>query len=354
MNRKRFVLFALLSLFFLAGCGVRQADIAPPSGKTPVPEATGEGSSAAIEGSTPPAEAVLASTPTPAAVPATGTSPVPPTDLCREYLPLSVLQGEAKAEAVATSYRCHGASIDSTGRSPSTSPDWVVQRDTPIHLQLAVEQRPTAIEVRLYPGAGISASFLRWPEEFPIRIEAADMSQPEPGTRFQYLPQAPEGPYSLVVHIAWGEEVEVFYALSFTLEDAAPTRAAARATPKPTATPTRAAVVRATPRPTATPTPASLALLPGQTPDEVKLDVVQQIGGHSLAVAVEQGRVYLGIGPRLVVLDALTPLAESPSLGQSEVLPGIVQDVTLVNNLAYVAAGNAGLILLDVADPPNT
>jgi hypothetical protein len=153
------------------------------------------------------------------AVAPTETFRVPPEDLCREYLDLSVLDGEGEAPAVATSYQCYGASIDSTGQSPSRSPDWVVHSGEPIRFQLAVEQQPTAIEVRLYPGAGNSASFQRWPEDLPTNIEAVNRSQLEPDTRFQIVPQAPPGLYSLVVKVTWGEDVDVFYAISFTLED---------------------------------------------------------------------------------------------------------------------------------------
>ncbi len=161
-------------------------------------------------------------TPTPVltVVAATATFLVPPTDLCREYLGLSVLHGETERAAVATSYRCHSATVDSTGQSPARSPDLVIYRGAPITLQLAVEQQPTAIDVRLYPGTGLSASFLRWPEELPMQVEAADRFQPEPAARFQYLAQSVPGPYSLVVRVSWEEAVEVYYAISFMLEDA--------------------------------------------------------------------------------------------------------------------------------------
>jgi hypothetical protein len=81
--------------------------------------------------------------------------------------------------------------------------------------------------------------------------------------------------------------------------------------------------------------------------------VVGQVGGSSLAVAVQQDRAYLGVGPRLVVLDALSAPDGPRSIGQSEVLPGIVQDLYVAGDLVYVAAGDAGLIVLDVADPAN-
>ena len=54
-----------------------------------------------------------------------------------------------------------------------------------------------------------------------MQTEAADAAQLEPDTRFQYLPQAQPGPYSLVVKVTWGEDVEVFYAMSFDLEESA-------------------------------------------------------------------------------------------------------------------------------------
>jgi hypothetical protein len=168
----------------------------------------------------PTVEALLTPTPTLTRVDATSTFQPPPTDLCREYLHLSVLHGEAEAEGVATSYRCHSATIDSTGQYPSRSPELVVHRNTPITVQLSVEQQPSAIDVRLYPGAGVSASFLRWPEELPTQVEAVDRAKPEIDVRFQYLPQALPGPYSLVVKVTWGEAVEVYYAISFMLEDA--------------------------------------------------------------------------------------------------------------------------------------
>ena len=57
-------------------------------------------------------------TPTATAAVATATLDVPPMDLCRDYLDLSVLYGETELRAVPTSYRCHNAHIDSTGQSP--------------------------------------------------------------------------------------------------------------------------------------------------------------------------------------------------------------------------------------------
>jgi len=87
-------------------------------------------------------------------------------------------------------------------------------------LQLATEQRPTEIDVRLYPGAGLAATFMRWPEELPMQAERIDRFQPEPDTAFEYTPMVAAGLYSLVVRVSWGEDIVVFYALSLALEDA--------------------------------------------------------------------------------------------------------------------------------------
>ncbi len=298
---------------FLSACGTLEVIIEPTSSPTTAPLTIG-------------------------IVPTT-TLQIPPTDLCREYLELFVSSGDTEKRAVATCYRCRGAAIDSTGQSPSKSPTFVDQ-GTSIYFRLAVEETPTAIDVRLYPETGASVTFLRWPEELPIDVKPVDRFQPQPGASFRYLPKVSPGEYSLVVKVTWEERVEVFYAINLTVFAHTP-----MPSPSSTTAPTPS------PIPTAMPTLVSPVVVLEPPADEVKLDLVEQIGGYSLAVAVDQGKVYVGIGPRVVVLDDAFSPAESRSIGQSDVLPGIVQDICLVGNLAYVAAGEAGLIVLDVADP---
>jgi hypothetical protein len=82
----------------------------------------------------------------------------------------------------------------------------------------------------------------------------------------------------------------------------------------------------------------------------VTLQIVGQIGGQSLAVAVEGSIAYLGVGPRLMTLDVSASDMPQP-LGQSSVLSGVVHDIAVVEGMAYVAAGDAGLRVLDVSDP---
>jgi hypothetical protein len=82
------------------------------------------------------------------------------------------------------------------------------------------------------------------------------------------------------------------------------------------------------------------------------MQVVGQIGGQSLAVAVDGSVAYLGVGPRLVTLQISDPAAPA-LLGESEVLPGVVRDVAVAGGVAFVAAGDAGVRTLDVSDPAN-
>ena len=89
----------------------------------------------------------------------------------------------------------------------------------PLSLRMAAEQQPITLDMRLYSGAGISGSFGIWPEELPTGIKLVDSLQLEPSLAFQYLPQQPPGEYSLVVRAAWDGPIDVFYAVSFRLDE---------------------------------------------------------------------------------------------------------------------------------------
>ena len=149
----------------------------------------------------------------------TATYEVPPKDLCQGYLELLVSAEGLEERAVVTSYRCRSAWIDSTGQSPARSPTLIVGRGSPIALRLTAEEQPLAIELRLYPGAGVAASFLRWPEELPSQVEPVDRLQPEPSADLSYRTQAESGEYTLVCRVTWEGDVDVFYAISFVVKD---------------------------------------------------------------------------------------------------------------------------------------
>ena len=80
------------------------------------------------------------------------------------------------------------------------------------------------------------------------------------------------------------------------------------------------------------------------------VELVGQIGGASLAVAVRGDYAYLGVGPRLIVLDVRDP-AHPLKVGETGLLPDIVQDVAVLGSHAYVADYGSGLRIVDVSDP---
>jgi hypothetical protein len=84
--------------------------------------------------------------------------------------------------------------------------------------------------------------------------------------------------------------------------------------------------------------------------DAQNVELVGQIGGATLAVAVQGDYAYLGVGPRLVVLDVSDP-ANPTMTGQGPVFPSIVEGVYVTGGYAYVAAGSSGLRVVDVSNP---
>ena len=84
------------------------------------------------------------------------------------------------------------------------------------------------------------------------------------------------------------------------------------------------------------------------TPAAGPLQLVGQIGGSLNSVTVDGGRAYVGIGPRLAVLDVSNP-ASPALLGWTG--PRGAGDVVLAGNRAYGTAGAAGLGIVDVSDP---
>ena len=83
---------------------------------------------------------------------------------------------------------------------------------------------------------------------------------------------------------------------------------------------------------------------------DVPVELVGQWGGPSYAVAVSGDRVYVGMGPRLVVFDV--SIASDPTqLGKSAVLPGIVSGVAVSGSYTYVASGSEGLLVIAASNP---
>ena len=84
-----------------------------------------------------------------------------------------------------------------------------------------------------------------------------------------------------------------------------------------------------------------------QQPAAVGLRMLAQVGGTVESVAHQDGLVAAGVGPRLFLLDpdTLTPL------GHTTVLPGLVREVALSGQRAFLGLGYAGLAIVDLADP---
>ena len=75
------------------------------------------------------------------------------------------------------------------------------------------------------------------------------------------------------------------------------------------------------------------------------MELVGQIGGRTYAVAVQDNYAYIGVGPRLFILD-VSDKARPVVIGRTGVLPGVVIDVAVSGSYAYVADGEGGLVIL--------
>lgn len=85
------------------------------------------------------------------------------------------------------------------------------------------------------------------------------------------------------------------------------------------------------------------------TPNKsLTLELIGQLGGDTFSVATQGNRAYIGLGPRLVVLD-VSDSANPVVLGQSEVLVSVIRRVVVTDQIAYVTDGRA-LYLIDISD----
>ena len=101
-----------------------------------------------------------------------------------------------------------------------------------------------------------------------------------------------------------------------------------------------------------TPLPLYLPDLPlaRSTGPIVGMELLGQIGGAGKAIDLDGQTAYLGLGPRLVVLDVAQSHAPRV-IGRSSVLPHVVEGLDVSLPYAYLAVGEAGLYVLDVSTP---
>jgi len=84
--------------------------------------------------------------------------------------------------------------------------------------------------------------------------------------------------------------------------------------------------------------------------NQISFRLVGQIGGPTQGVAVQGSYAYVGVGLRLVVLDVSNP-SSLREVGATAPFPYFVEDVAVSGNFAYVAAGGAGLRVVNISDP---
>ncbi len=135
---------------------------------------------------------------------------------CAPYLDLVVSFEGGEGQAIATSYQCDRAHVDSTGKSPVFPVSAPV--NAPLWLRFGTEIQPEKVEARIYPGAAVLASFFRWPEDLTAGVEPVVQIEQVAGPDLKIRPELAQGEYSMVVRAIWAEGAEVFFTFSFRLE----------------------------------------------------------------------------------------------------------------------------------------
>ena len=79
---------------------------------------------------------------------------------------------------------------------------------------------------------------------------------------------------------------------------------------------------------------------------------IGQAGGPTQGIAVQGDYAYIGIGSRLIIVD-ISDQANPHPVGASTPFDDLVQGVMVSGTLAYIAAGTAGLHIMDIKTPSN-
>jgi hypothetical protein len=86
----------------------------------------------------------------------------------------------------------------------------------------------------------------------------------------------------------------------------------------------------------------------------LELTLVNQIGGETYSVKLQGNYAYMGVGPRLVVLDITSP-GQPVVIGQTEVISNSITDIEISGSYAYVTEGtyhsSGGLRIIDISNP---
>ncbi len=97
-----------------------------------------------------------------------------------------------------------------------------------------------------------------------------------------------------------------------------------------------------------TPLPLASPSAPTLEAPRVTLTPIAQLGGRARAMAVRDQLAYIAVGARLVVADISNP-QEPRLLGESDILPGVGK-IILKDEYAFLAAGRAGIVVVNVKD----
>jgi hypothetical protein len=116
-----------------------------------------------------------------------------------------------------------------------------------------------------------------------------------------------------------------------------------------------AGAITETPLPSCAPTaavdaPGAAAPEPAIPAGPVTFEVVAQYGGRLESIAAGTRYIYAGVGARLIVLDPSNPTGPV-EIGATGPLPGTPLDVVVRGSVAYLAAGEGGVAVIDVSNP---
>jgi hypothetical protein len=80
------------------------------------------------------------------------------------------------------------------------------------------------------------------------------------------------------------------------------------------------------------------------------VELVGQLGGSTWSVVVQGIYAYIGVGPRLIILNIADPTTPIVA-GKTPPFPDVINSIAVVGNYVYVADGEGGLRIVDVSDP---
>ena len=86
-------------------------------------------------------------------------------------------------------------------------------------------------------------------------------------------------------------------------------------------------------------------------PQSVQTEMINQQGGSTYDVALQGDYAFVGVGPRLLILNVADP-ANPVLISKTDVFSGVVTNVTVANNYVYLSAGG-DFVIVDVQNVAN-